>query len=183
MSAENPVSAVPLVDDARREDRMVLRSALADVARAINEKDWQILDRWLAPGVTITMIDQATMHGRDDLARYVESKLGRFSSILKDIQVDPIPDAPAVFYGDTAIATISSADRFIFRNGREFLVQGKYTATLVRQEGNWKLVAVHGGVNAFNNPISYQAQNLLTAGVAVAGVGGAVLGWILGRKS
>lgn len=173
---------VPIKQDDRQEDRQALRYALAEVTRAINGKDWDSLDRWLDPEVTITMIDQATLHGREDLARYVESKLGRFSSILADLQVDPIPDAPATFYGDTAVCTLTSADRFIFRNGKDFLVQNKYTAILIKKEGGWKLVALHGCANAFNNPISYQAQNLMMGGAVAAGVGGLVLGMLLGRK-
>ena len=173
---------VPLTDDERREDRQTLRAALAEVTAAVNRKDWSALDRWVDPNVVITMIDQSALHGREDLQGYIEAKLGRFSSILADLQVEPVPDAPAVFYGDTAIATLTSADRFIFRNGKEFLVQNKYTATLVKQDGAWKLVALHGGTNAFNNPISYQAQNLMAGGIAAAGVGGVLLGWLLSRK-
>ena len=72
----------------------------------------------------------------DDAARAGRSRplhreqQGTFSSILSDLQVDPVPDGPAVFHGDIAIATLSSADRFIFRTGKELLVQNRYTATL-----------------------------------------------------
>jgi len=178
----NEQSDVSVATDDRQDDRNALRAALAEVTRAVNGRDWDALDRWLDPKVAITMIDQTTMHGRADLQQYVESKLGRFSSVLADLRVDPVPNAPAVFYGDTAVCTLTSADRFIFRNGKEFEVQNSYTAVLVKGEGLWKLVALHGGANAFNNPISFQAQNLLLAGVAAAGVGGAALGWLLGRK-
>lgn len=177
------MTPMPQSADPREADRVQLRQAMAEVTRAINARDWDAMQRWLDPNVVVTMIDQTTLHGVEDLAQYVESKLGRYSSVLADLQVDPIPDAPAVFHGDTAIATLSSADRFIFRNGKEFLVQNQYTATLVKQEGAWRLVALHGGANAFNNPISYQFQNLLIGGAAVAGVGGLLLGLALGRKS
>lgn len=171
-----------LIEDERVEDRRALRAALAAVTRAINSRDWTELDRWLDPNVVITMIDQVSLHGRADLSRYVESKLTQFNSVLSDLQVDPVPDAPATFYGDTAICTLSSADRFIFRNGKDFLVQNRYTATLVKTDGDWKLVALHGGANAFNNPISYQLTQLLAGGVALAGLGGLLLGWAAGRS-
>ncbi len=174
--------AASAVIDARQDDRRQLREALAAVTQAINGKDWSGLDTWLCPNVIITMIDQSTLHGREDLRQYVESKLGRFSSILADLQVEPVPDAPATFYGDTAVCTLTSADRFIFRNGKEFLVQNRYTATLVKVDGGWKLAALHGCANAFNNPISFQAQNALLGGLVAAGVGGTLLGWALGRK-
>jgi ketosteroid isomerase-like protein len=168
--------------DPRHEDRQALREALAAVTEAINQKQWSALDRWISPDAVITMIDQSTLHGRADLQQYVEAKLGRFSSVLTDLKVDPIPDAPAVFYGDTAIATMTSADRFVFRNGKEFLVQNRYTAVLVKTDGSWQLAALHGGANAFNNPISYQSQNLLLGGAALAGVGGLLLGYLAGKK-
>jgi ketosteroid isomerase-like protein len=173
----------PVSPDDHEADRHALRQALKEVTDAINHKNWDALDRWVDEKVIVTMIDQSTMHGRADLARYVESKLGQFSSILADLQVDPIPDAPALFHGDTAVCTLTSADRFIFRNGKEFLVQNRYTATLIKRDGDWKLVALHGGANAFNNPISYQSQNLLLGGMAAVGIGGTLLGWVLGRKS
>lgn len=177
--SETPAS---LPTDPRHEDRQGLRAALAAVTEAINQKQWSALDRWVSPDAVITMIDQSTLHGRADLQQYIEAKLGRFGSVLADLTVDPIPDAPAVFYGDTAVATMTSADRFIFRNGKEFLVQNRYTAVLVKSEGDWKLVALHGGANAFNNPISYQAQNLLLGGAALAGVGGFLVGYLAGKK-
>lgn len=168
--------------DPRHEDRQALREALAAVTEAVNHRQWSALDRWVSPDAVITMIDQSTLHGRADLQQYIETKLGRFSSVLSDLKVDPIPDAPAVFYGDTAIATLTSADRFIFRNGKEFLVQNRYTAVLVKGEEGWRLVALHGGANAFNNPISYQAQNLMLGGAALAGVGGFLVGYLAGKK-
>lgn len=175
-------TSASLPADSRHEDRQALRAALAAVKEAINHRQWSALDRWISPDAVITMIDQSTLHGRMDLQQYIEAKLGQFSSVLSDLKVDPIPDAPAVFYGDTAIATMTSADRFIFRNGKEFLVQNRYTAVLVKGDGGWQLVALHGGANAFNNPISYQSQNLLLGGAVLAGVGGLIAGYIAGRK-
>jgi ketosteroid isomerase-like protein len=178
----NDASGTPLLNDEHYEDRQALREILRKLSAAINEQDWATIRPMLDENVQITMIDQVTLHGQDALADYVQAKLGRYGSILVDFNVDPVPDAPAVFYGDTAVCTVSSADRFVFRNGKDFLVQDRYTATLVKQDGDWKLVALHGGTNAFNNPISFQAQRLLTAGAAIAAAGGVVLGVLLGRK-
>ena len=173
---------VPVLADAHQEDRLALRALLRAVADAINGKDWDALKPLLDENVILTMLDQVTLRGQTAMEEYATSKLGRFSSILADLKVDPVVDEPAAFYGDTAVCTLSSADRFVFRNGRDLLVQTKYTATLVKRDGKWRLVALHSGTNAFNNPISYQAHRLLTGGIAVAGVGGALLGWLLCRK-
>lgn len=175
-------TASGVTEDSRADDRKALRAALAAVTEAINKRNWRELDNWLSPDVVITMIDQVSLHGREDLARYVESKLGQFSGVLADLRVDPVPDAPAEFYGDTAICTLSSADRFIFKNGKDFLVNNRYTATLIKQDGGWKLVALHGGANAFNNPISFQLNQLLTGGLAVAGVAGLLIGLAAGKR-
>lgn len=168
-----------VLHDEHYEDRQALRTLLRQVADAINGQDWATLTPLLDEHILVTMIDQVTLRGPEALAEYVNSKLGRFSRILADFNVDPVPDAPANFYGDTAICTLSSADQFIFRNGKDFRVQNKYTATLVKKGGAWKLVALHGGANAFNNPIS---NRVLTRGLAAAGVGGLLLGWLMGRR-
>ena len=168
--------------DEHGEDRRALRVLLAGVADAINRRDWDALETFLDENVLVTMIDQVTLRGWAALEEYATGKLSRLGSVLADLRVDPVVDAPALFYGDTAVCTISSADRFVFRTGKDFLVQTKYTATLARREGVWKLVALHSGANAFNNPISYQAHRLLTGGIAVAGLGGLLLGRLMGRK-
>lgn len=172
----------PVLADEHGEDRRALRALLGGVSDAINRRDWDALKTHLDDNVLVTMIDQVTLRGWAALEEYATSKLGRLGSVLVDLRVDPVVDAPALFYGETAVCTISSADRFIFRNGKEFLVQTKYTATLAKREGEWRLVALHSGANAFNNPISYQAHRLLTGGIAVAGIGGVLLGRLLGRR-
>ncbi|MCA1596398.1 MAG: nuclear transport factor 2 family protein, partial [Chloroflexi bacterium] len=139
------ISSPPPLNDEYYDDRIALRTMMGEVAGAINKKDWDAVRSHLDPQVIVTLIDQTTLHGPDALHQYAMSKLGHASSILSDIQVDPIPDSPATFYGDTAICPISSTDRFIFRNGREFLVPSRYTATVVRKDGVWKIAAMHGG--------------------------------------
>ncbi len=168
--------------DERAEDRLALRALLRDVVEAINRRDWDALDPLVSPDIFITMIDQVTVRGRDQLDAYITSKLGQFSSVLADLKVDPQPDGLAVFYGETAVLPLTSTDTFVFRNGKVFTLKNQYTAVIVRHEGSWKLVALHGGTNAFNNPISYQTHRLLVGALPIAAAGGAALAWLLNRK-
>ncbi len=172
----------PVLNDAHESDRLALREMMRSLANGINQRDWDSLRPWLDNDVQITMIDQVTVHGPEALFNYVESKLERYGSILTGLTVDPSISSPAVFHGDAAVVSLQSADRFHFRTGQEILVQSTYSATMARKPDGWKLVSLHAGVNAFQNPISDQKQKLWVGGVAAAGVGGLLLGWLLGGK-
>ncbi|MFN8546400.1 MAG: nuclear transport factor 2 family protein [Candidatus Eisenbacteria bacterium] len=173
---------IPVLHDERRSDRIALREMMRAIADGINQRDWESLRPWLDAQVQVTMIDQVTLHGPEALFDYVESKLERYGSILTGLTVDPSLSTPAVFHGDAAVVSLHSADRFHFRTGQEILVQSTYTATMVKQGDAWKLAALHAGVNAFQNPISDQKQKLFGVGVAVAAIGGLVLGSLLGGR-
>jgi len=84
--------------------------------------------------------------------------------------------APAKFYGDVAIADGSTADEFYPIARGPFSLDSRWSTTVVRNAGEWKIEALHLSANVFNNPLLDEIK----ADIVKAGVGGAVGGLVVG---
>lgn len=71
--------------------------------------------------------------------------------------------------------------------GMEFDLTNYWTATLLRDEGQWRLVGYHVSGNISDNPFLSVAENSIyligAIAAVIAGVIGILLGFILGRRS
>jgi hypothetical protein len=80
-----------------------------------------------------------------------------------------------------------SNDHFKLRDGTEFDQLTRWSSTLVKKDGRWKVASVHISANLFDNPVLYLAVKttaLWTGGIgAVAGMIVAFLiSWLIGRR-
>jgi hypothetical protein len=82
-----------------------------------------------------------------------------------------------------AVSTGDSTASFKLRSGIEFTAPLRWTATLVQDNGKWKVAAAHFSANMFDNPIeSALSKNiwLILGGVLILGLLlGFVIGWLI----
>lgn len=84
-------------------------------------------------------------------------------------------DQTRIYGGDTAIASGTSTPHYKWM-GLEFDLENRWTATLVKQGGEWKLASYHVSANIFDNPM----LNAAKGSNAFSGLGGLVLGLVAG---
>jgi hypothetical protein len=90
-------------------------------------------------------------------------------------------------YGDTGVATGKSRDQFVLTDGRDFEVNSRWTTTLVKRDGRWKVASFHASTDMFDNPVLHIAirRTAWWTG-ASAGVVGLLIGtiatWLLRRR-
>ena len=172
----------PLLQDEHLADRQVLRDLLAEITLAINGQDWEAIFPHLGDRVVVTLMDQQPMVGQEEVRAYLDRMFRGASSLLADVHCDPIIRCPAEFYGNVAVFSLTSTDRFTFRNAKLIEVRSAWSGTLEKTEAGWKLVCLHGGASPFDNPMSESLQTAVKVGIGAVGAAAGVLGFLLGRR-
>lgn len=89
-------------------------------------------------------------------------------------------EAAQIYVGTFAVARGSTKERYELADGRGFDIDGRWTATAVKENGRWTVLAVHSGVNFLDNPVVNAIErHSLTFAAGTAAVG-AVIGFLLG---
>lgn len=138
---------------AREKDHEEMRQLLADVTQAINTKDIDHIRNFFAKDYIYVGADQSAVTNREEFLAYYDQLLGGKSALLKSLNFQPkalmktkfIQDNVGIVYGE-------SDDTYVLANGHTTKVQSKWSATLVKEDGKWKVATLHNGVNFYDNP-------------------------------
>jgi ketosteroid isomerase-like protein len=168
----------------RSADHTALRALLVEVTAALNSGDANKLQAYLATPFVITFVDQQRFTDVPAMVAY-RAALEKDRHLQK-MEVTPAADALTTFLGpDVGYCTGTSNDSFDFPEGTINL-STRWTATLVRQQGAWKVAALHAGVNFLDNPAINNVKSGAKTLVLVAGIAalliGLVAGLVLGRR-
>jgi hypothetical protein len=164
-----------------------LRKLKADVVSAINTKNFRAIDTLLHKPFLSTVITQDSFNEVGTLTAWFESLFTRNFLRLSKVQMDADADELAQIYtGTFAVARGSTKERYELADGRGFDVQGRWTATAIKENGKWTVLAVHTGTNFLDNPvINAIERNALYFAGGGAGVGailGILGGFFMGRR-
>ena len=173
--------------DPHAEDRAQLRAMLAEFEAAINA---QSIDRMVAAmddNVTVIWLNAEVSRGKDEVRAYYGRMVGHDKAILSKYLTKASIGAPAKFYGDVAIADGSAMDEFYPIARGFFRLDSRWSTTVVKNAGQWKIVSLHLSSNVFNNPLLDEVKT----NIVKAGVGGFVAGlavmwmiaWALRRRA
>ncbi len=166
--------------DAAPAEIHALRDRLLD---AINKADFDKMTACLHPRAVITYQNAEVARGRDGVKAFQLKMTAGPEKIIEsfhaDVKTDDITLLPG---GTTAIATGSSAETCKMTRGPDLTLDARWTATLVRADGQWLVAALHCSTDLFKSPLIAATKK---AGVT-ASIGsiiiGLIAGWFLGRK-
>src|SRR5262249_54115850 len=121
---------------------------------------------------------------------YYKRMLVGDNSVLVDVQADPDVTDLSLLFGEpamTAVAYGKLKDRYKLRDGSEFTMDSRFSATAVKKDGKWLIVNFHGSTNVFDNDVLRMYVNKTawwTGGIAggAALLLGLVTGMLLGKK-
>ncbi|MEZ6053106.1 MAG: nuclear transport factor 2 family protein [Planctomycetaceae bacterium] len=167
------------IHDAIRE----LRDSLID---AVNNRDVETLLSLLHEEFVLTAQDGeelATIRGREGVRDYVNRLLTGPDAGVKDMTVDPVVDELTILHGDdTGIAYGHSTDQYTLRDGSQFTLNTRWSATLVKGDaGQWQLASLHVSTNLFDNPVLDMLKQYSLIISIATGFAGLMIG-ILGTK-
>jgi uncharacterized protein (TIGR02246 family) len=151
-----------------------LRTLRTEIINAITKGDIDTVLTHVHPDVVVTWQNSEVCRGRQGLKDFFD-RMGKKS--FKGYKIPPTPDELTVLHGgDTGVSFGKTVAEYNLL-GRQYEIESRWTATLVKQDGKWLLGAYHISMNTLDNPLLTAAKNALY----IAGAAGLVIGILIGR--
>jgi ketosteroid isomerase-like protein len=153
------------------------------VLAALNASDFDKLLPLLTPNVVLTFQNAEVARGREGVKTFLKQNTGATGALVQTFRIEAKADDTPKYYGErTAILTGSAAETLRMANGKDLELVGRWTATVVREDGGWQLAALHTSTDLFANPLIEVTKKAgVTASVASLLIG-MFAGWMIGRK-
>jgi uncharacterized protein (TIGR02246 family) len=163
--------------EARHADHEELRAMLRTATDALNRRDFAVLAPLFSEHCDITTVDGRSFTTLAAFKSYVDSI---YASRVSKIEFHPVADALTTFLdNDSGVSTGSSTDTYTFKDGDSRTMTSRWTATLHREGGRWKVAALHMSANVLDNPVieatRKTAHMLIAAGVLLGLIAGYVI--------
>jgi hypothetical protein len=167
------------------QDKLIhteLRALLVTMQRAKNEQDIDTIYANLDENVIFSTMNGVVIHGRDNLRAYYEKMMKGPDRIVESVTYNFVPDKPSILHeDDVAIAFGHSKDVYKLAVGETFEVNAIWSATILRNNGSWKIANFHYSVNMFDNPI-LDAQHKFMWILGIGGILLALVTFFIGRR-
>jgi hypothetical protein len=171
--------AAPTAQDPEK-DHEELRALLRNAKEAVNAKNFDGLKPLFHDKFSITTVDQKSFTNFDDFKKEFATLFSGDNAPLKSITFNPEADALTEFVGDNiGLSHGISTDTYVFSDGDTRTMKSRWTATLIKDNGKWKILNLHVGANILDNPVTEAAKGYVTKVGIGAGLGGLILGFIL----
>jgi ketosteroid isomerase-like protein len=172
--------AVTSFAQSREQDHEELRALLRAATEAMNSKNFDALAPLFNDQFSITTVDQKLFTSIADFKAYYESLLGGPNAPLKSIVFKPEADELTVFVGDNiGLSHGSSTDTYNFSDGDTRSMTSRWTATVYKRDGKWKILNIHIGTNLLDNPVLTAAKSYIYKAGAAAATGGLIVGFLI----
>jgi uncharacterized protein (TIGR02246 family) len=181
VAAEQP----PKEDPEHNEIRAVRDAMLT----AFDKGDIDGLLKHVHPEVVVTWQSGETSRGRDGVRKYYERMMVGENRTVQSMTSKLDVDDLSRLYNDknSAIAAGNMTNHFVLKDGMDFDLASRWTATLLKDQGRWQVTAFHISTNMFDNGVLrlILRKSLLWTGIAAGAAGllaGSVLGLIVARR-
>jgi hypothetical protein len=166
----------------RHQDHEALRAMLKTVTEAMNTKRLEALSPLFYDKFSITTVEQKQFTNFADFKAYFTDLFTGPKAPLRSITFQPQADALTEFVGDNiGLSHGTSRDTYTFANGETRVMTSRWTATLYKDHGTWKMLNVHIGSDLFDNPVLEALRSwLYKVGIGALLVGG-LLGFLIAR--
>jgi hypothetical protein len=171
----------PESQTSQEAEHEALRTLRESLTEAVLSGDVEQQIKFAHPNLVTTWQNNDVTHGFDELRELMKEMNSGDSKVFQGYTVRPETDDMAILYGeDTAIAVGRSVPHYKIM-GMEFDLENRWTATLVKQDGQWLLAAYHVSGNILDNPVLTIAKNSVVWSSGVALLIGLVVG-VVGTK-
>lgn len=162
--------------DPHAADREALIKVFHEIEAGINDQNVERMVAQMTPDATVTWLNGEVSRGHEQIRAYYQRMVKGPDRILDKYTTAAKIAAHARFFGDVAVADGSMRDSFFPVSRAPFELDSRWTSTSVKQDGQWKVVALHLSANVFTNDLIEEAK----AAAWKTGIGGAIGGVIAG---
>jgi ketosteroid isomerase-like protein len=160
-----------------------LRAMRAGLMDAVNKGDMDRELTYLATNVVITWHDATVSRGREGVRDYYNRMVNGPNKVVADFHAEVKVDELTILYGEnTGIAFGSSVEHFKLTNGKSFDLKGRWTVTLIKEDGKWLIASLHVSTNIFDNVMLDAVKQFAYRAMAIVALAGLILGWLIGRR-
>jgi uncharacterized protein (TIGR02246 family) len=155
-----------------------IRTELVD---AFNKGDVDAMAKHFDPDVVAVWQDGTVCHGPADIKAYYQRLIGGPDKLISKAHTSPQVDGRHL-YGDVAVSYGRFNDSYDLVGGGSITLDSKFTSTLAKRDGEWKVVAFHASGDMFKNDVINLAikKTALWTGIG-AGIAGLLIGAAAGR--
>ena len=166
----------------RHEDHEQLRALLKTITVALNTRQLESLAPYIYKTFVFTTPDQKVFTDLGSIQAHINSFFGPTG--LKELTFEPNADVLTSFIGqDGGLCYGTSKDTYKFNNGEVRVFNRRWTASLVKDKGQWKLVSLHSGMDILDNAYLDAVKRRLKNYMIFALGGGLIAGGFIGRLS
>lgn len=160
----------PPPENPAHQELRAMRDGLLD---AMSKGDLEGILKFLGTNVVITWQNAEVSRGHDGVRAYYNRVMTGPNKIVNSFSCKIHPDELTILYGDNmGICYGSSEEHYQLANGRELDVNGRWTATLVKEDGHWLVASLHCSTNLFDNVIvNIEKKAVWTTGAIGLGIG------------
>jgi ketosteroid isomerase-like protein len=164
-------------------EHAALRMLRGRLLESVNKMDVDGILENLHPNVVVTWQNAEVSRGHQGVRDYLARMTGGANPIVRSFKTDVNVDELTVLYGEnTGIAFGSSTDRFDLTGGLDFTLNGRWTATLIKDKGRWLVASMHASTNLFDNPLLNIAKKAVYIGVPASFLVALAIGLFVGRS-
>ena len=173
-------TATAEADEAIHEQLRAVKQSLIEALKK-GDVDGQLAH--VDKNVVATWQNNRVVRGTDGLREFLKEMDAQNKKVFQGYKVVPEADELTILHGgDTGIVFGKSVPKYHFL-GMDFELENRWTATLVKEDGAWKIAAYHVSANIVDNPVLGMAKQsaywtggvCLVIGVVVGGLGSAFL--------
>ena len=161
----------------RVEDRQALRVLLDQMEKGISTLDIEALLKLMHPQGVVTWQNAEVSRGHEQIRAYYVRMIKGAAPIVKNYSTKASLGGPAVFYSDSAIAYGTTVETYELTEGLKFTLNANWSTTVVKQDGQWKVAALHFSANLFDNPMLKNAERMIWLAGIAAFAAGLIVAW------
>lgn len=160
-----------------------LRALRDGMKAAIQKGDIEAELSYLHPNVVVTWQNAEVSRGRDGVRAYLDRMLKGPNKIVSDYRADfDVAELTILHGGDTGISYGGSNEHVSLTAGQSLDYRGRWSATLVKEDGKWLIASLHASTNLFENPLLGFARRMAYIAGTIAIILGIAGGYYLGRR-
>jgi ketosteroid isomerase-like protein len=173
-------------DENRDADHAALRALRDKVATAINSQDIKSLASCFAKDFAFIAVNQTVVTNEAQMQDFFNRMFRSSDALVTSLKTEPEADILTQFLdANTGFCYGTSKDTYTMKSGKVVEMNVCWSATVVKENGEWKVAIAHVGTDFLDNPVLDGAKQFAkTAGIS-AGAGGLIagilIGWIIGR--
>jgi ketosteroid isomerase-like protein len=171
----------------READHAALRALRDKVTAAIDKQDIKALASCFAKEFAFTTVNQTVLTNETQMQEFFDRMFRSSDALVTSLKTEPKADILTRFIDtNTGVCYGSSKDTYTMKSGKVVEMNVRWSATVVKDNGEWKVAIAHVGTDFLNNPVLDGMKGFARTVGLCAGlgglVGGIIIGGIIGRK-